>query len=90
VSAGGGTVSARGVCWKTSTGPTIADSKTSDGAGIGIYTSSLTGLLPKTTYYLRSYATNEVGTVYGSEVTFTTPEYTSLNTTKNGKKLLIK
>jgi uncharacterized protein (TIGR02145 family) len=33
----------------------------------------LTGLTPSTTYYVRAYATNNVGTAYGNEVTFTTP-----------------
>jgi uncharacterized protein (TIGR02145 family) len=33
----------------------------------------LTGLTPSTTYYVRAYATNSVGTAYGNEVTFTTP-----------------
>ena len=69
---GGATVSERGVCWATTASPTIAGSKTSDGTGTGTFTSNLTGLLPSTTYYVRSYATNTAGTAYGTEVTFTT------------------
>ncbi|MFA5972920.1 MAG: FISUMP domain-containing protein [Lentimicrobiaceae bacterium] len=68
---GGTAVTARGVCWSTSTNPTIADSKTSDGTGIGAFTSSITGLSPVTTYYVRAYATNSVGTAYGNELSFT-------------------
>jgi hypothetical protein len=71
-SVGGGTVSARGVCWSTTSGPTILDTKTTNGSGSGSFTSSLTGLSSSTTYYVRAYATNEGGTSYGSEVTFTT------------------
>ena len=41
--------------------------------GIGSYTSNLIGLTPATTYYVRAYATNNVGTAYGEERTFTTP-----------------
>ena len=67
------TVIARGVCWSTSQNPTVADSHTEDGTGTGSFISSLTGLMPNTTYYVRAYATNEVGTAYGSEVSFTTP-----------------
>jgi hypothetical protein len=76
---GGAAVTARGVCWSTSSGPTISDSHTTDGSGNGSYTSSLTGLSPGTTYYIRAYATNSVGTAYGNEVSFTTcytPIYT--------------
>jgi hypothetical protein len=65
-------VTARGVCWSTSHGPTTSSSKTSDGSGIGTFSSSLTGLLPSTTYYVRAYATNNTGTAYGNEMTFTT------------------
>jgi hypothetical protein len=32
----------------------------------------LAGLTPSTTYYVRAYATNSVGTAYGNEVSFTT------------------
>ncbi|MDM8556693.1 SBBP repeat-containing protein, partial [Desulfococcaceae bacterium HSG7] len=65
-------VTAKGVCWNTAGTPTTADSKTTDGTGTGAFTSSLTGLIPGTTYYVRAYATNSVGTAYGDEVNFTT------------------
>ena len=69
---GGSPVTARGVCWSTSPNPTITNSKTTDGAGTGIYSSTLTGLLPSTLYYVRSYATTTPGTGYGNEISFTT------------------
>lgn len=71
-SSGLSSVTARGVCWSTSAGPTIAESHTTDGSGIGSFTSVLTGLLSNTTYYVRAYATNSYGTAYGSDVQFTT------------------
>lgn len=64
---GGATVTARGVCWSTSGNPTISNSHTVDGSGIGNFTSTLTELTPNTTYYVRAYATNSNGTAYGSE-----------------------
>jgi len=66
------TVTVRGVCWSTGSTPTIDDSKTADGSGLGNYTSALTGLIPGTTYFVRAYATNSAGTGYGSAVSFTT------------------
>lgn len=69
---GGATVTARGVCWSTTTNPTIADSKTTNGSGTGSFTSSITGLSSGTLYYVRAYATNSVGTAYGSQISFTT------------------
>jgi len=71
-SEGGAPVTARGVCWSTSANPTTADTCTSDGTGTGAYTSSLTGLLPATTYYVRAYATNAGGTAYGDNLTLET------------------
>jgi len=71
---GGAAVTVRGICWNTSTAPTTALlTKTSDGAGIGTFVSSLTGLTVGTVYYVRAYATNSVGTSYGNEVNFTQP-----------------
>jgi len=73
VTADGGTaVTARGVCWSTSQDPATANSKTTDGTGVGTFTSNLTGLSPNTTYYVRAYATNSEGTAYGEQTTFTT------------------
>ena len=42
------------------------------GSGTGSFTCDLTNLQPNTTYYVRAYATNEVGTAYGEEMSFTT------------------
>jgi len=70
---GGATISSRGVCWSnTTSNPTIANTKTINGSGVGAYSSALTTLLPGTTYYVRAYATNSVGTAYGNIITFTT------------------
>lgn len=66
---GGATVTARGVCWSTNSNPTISlSTKTTNGSGTGTFTSSITGLTPNTTYYLRAYATNSLGTAYGNEL----------------------
>ena len=69
---GGAAITERGVCWGTSANPTIANSHTSDGPGIGFFVSTIIGLSPSTTYYLRSFATNSAITAYGEQVTFTT------------------
>lgn len=70
---GASNITSRGVCYSsTVTVPTIADPKTINGTGIGTFTSPLTGLTANTTYYIRAYATNGVGTAYGATRTFTT------------------
>jgi len=69
---GGSSVTSRGVCWNTSTNPTISNSKTSDGNGTGNFVSSIASLSANTKYYVRGYATNGIGTAYGNEVSFTT------------------
>ena len=69
---GGAEVIERGVCWSVSENPTTADNHTIDGTGLGTFTSNITNLTASTTYHVRAYATNSVGTVYGNEVSFTT------------------
>ncbi len=64
----------RGVCWNTIGSPTIADAHSSEPGSFGMsnFTAPLTGLSANTTYYVRSYATNTLGTGYGNEILFTT------------------
>ena len=66
------TITQRGVCWSTNASPSIADNKTSDGTDVGTYSSNITGLKPNTTYYVRAYSTNSVGTSYSATKPFTT------------------
>ncbi len=63
-----------GVVWNTTGTPTTTDSKTTDGpvSATGPFTSAMTLLAPGTTYYVRAYATNPVGTSYGLQKTFST------------------
>lgn len=66
-------ITMRGICWSTSKNPTIGlTTKTSDATVGGSFISNLTGLSPRTNYYLRAYATNRVGTAYGNQVSFST------------------
>ncbi len=77
LSNGGIPVSARGVCWSTSPGPTLASSKTVNRFGNGPYNSHITGLTPNTRYYVRAYATNSSGTSYGNQISFVTDSVTT-------------
>ena len=77
----GFSISARGVCWSTSPNPTIAlSTKTVNGSGIGFFNSTITGLTPSTTYFIRAYGTNSSGTAYGNEFSFTTQSIPSFPT----------
>lgn len=69
---GGPSVVSRGVCWSTAENPTITDSKTMDGKNIGSFRSALTRLSANTTYYVKAFATNSIGTAYGIQKSFTT------------------
>lgn len=71
---GGDPVISRGFCWSEFTGPTLSDQVVTSGAGTGDFTGALNNLDPSTTYYVRSFAINSVGTVYGNELTFTTKD----------------
>jgi hypothetical protein len=80
---GGASINSRGIVWNTSINPTIAlSTKTNSGTGTGTFSESITGLSTSTVYYVRTYATNANGTVYGNEISFTTTGVTpSLTTT---------
>jgi len=69
---GGAQITERGFCWSKTTNPTITDTKVVVGSGTGTFTKDISGLDANTTYYVRAYATNIFGTVYGNEQIFTT------------------
>ncbi len=69
---GGSIVTARGFCWSTNSNPSVSDNKSSEGTGVGSFSSIITGLLPNQTYYFKSYATNSIGTAYGVQISVTT------------------
>lgn len=69
----GGTILDKGICWNTSTNPTISNSHNHEGSGSSSFTSDLTGLSSSTTYYVRAFVQNEnLNIVYGDNVSFTT------------------
>jgi hypothetical protein len=72
VSDGGAIVTSRGVCWSTASNPTIFNNKVLAGSGSGTFSCNITGLTANTTYHVRAFATNSVGTAYGADSTFIT------------------
>jgi hypothetical protein len=73
-SEGGGIISNRGVCWSDKPNPTINDQKGNIAEATADFSVSITNARPNTTYYLRAFATNEIGTGYGDLKTFTSSE----------------
>ncbi|MBQ7489826.1 MAG: fibrobacter succinogenes major paralogous domain-containing protein [Bacteroidales bacterium] len=73
VSAGSTGVIASGVCWSLNQNPSLGNFYTTDGTSIDTFISHPSGLTSGTTYYVRAYATNSVGTSYGNPIMFTTP-----------------
>lgn len=69
---GGSDIIARGVCWNKDREPTVTDDKTIDSAGIGIFTSKISGLSSNSAYLVRAYASNSYGTAYGPIKSFYT------------------
>lgn len=70
---GGTAVTARGICWSITPNPTVeSNTESSESTGSGSFVSRLADLTASTTYYVRAYATNSVGTAYGNEVRFAT------------------
>jgi len=72
VSDGGSEITSRGICWNTTSNPTIANQRTLNGNGAGSFISNITLLMPGTYYTIRAYATNRAGTGYGNELSFVT------------------
>ncbi|MEN8246965.1 MAG: hypothetical protein ABFS43_18905, partial [Thermodesulfobacteriota bacterium] len=65
---------AHGFCWNTAGSPTIADQRIDLGLPmtLGPFVATLADLVPGTTYFVRAFATNQAGTVYGEDLSFET------------------
>jgi len=61
-----------GVCWSSSPYPNLDGEHSSNSDLTGEFIDVLSGLTPNTTYYVRAYATNGVGTTYGYQRVFST------------------
>lgn len=68
VSNGNAPLTERGIVWATHLRPTIKDSKYTAGTSVGQFYAQMSGLVPASKYYVRSYATNCLGTTYGNEM----------------------
>ena len=77
ISNGGAAVTSYGVCYATTSFPTTSNTTVAVGSGTGSFSTSISGLNSSTTYYVRAYATNSVGTSYGNNDTLITPATTT-------------
>jgi uncharacterized protein (TIGR02145 family) len=68
---GGLTITDKGFCYSTYPNPTILENYVSVGGGNGQFTTMLPNMVDGTTYFVRAYATNMLGTSYGQQVSFT-------------------
>lgn len=67
-------ITARGICWSAMHIPTIADAKIESGNGVGNFSTSVSGLSPRTVFYMRAYAVNGAGVGYGEALLFVTQQ----------------
>jgi uncharacterized protein (TIGR02145 family) len=78
---GGTMVYDRGIYYGTSSSPETSGTKLQIGSGTGSFTRRINGLSENTTYYVRAYAMNEIGTSYGDEINFITKDGIAVLTT---------
>ena len=71
---GGSAILERGIVWSTSPNPTILDNKVAGtGTTVETFTQTYTIPNPYTYIYVRTYATNAIGTGYGTDLYFILP-----------------
>jgi hypothetical protein len=71
---GGSAILERGIVWSTSPDPTILDNKVAGtGTAVETFTQTYTIPNPYTYIYVRTYATNAIGTGYGTDLYFILP-----------------
>jgi len=69
-------ITSRGLVWSLTESPTISnnDGMSDEGKWAGEFHSQMFSLLPATRYFVRAYAENRHGLIYGNQVSFTTLE----------------
>ncbi len=72
LSEGGAVVTERGIVYSSYSNPTVSGPKVALSSGEGIFSTTLTDLVPGTNYYVRAYAINEKGVAYGQQIRFIT------------------
>lgn len=61
-----------GICWSINLNPTLVDSFVLSDSIVGLFSLTINNLEANTTYYIRAFATNNIGTAYGPNKVFTT------------------
>jgi hypothetical protein len=86
---GGGTILTCGIAWGTTYNPTWADNIVTTDVFAGLFTLNITGLETGKTYYVRSYAVNDLGTGYGNCISFVAGNASTNPENKNNVHLYI-
>jgi hypothetical protein len=77
---GGSTITERGTVIAVTANPTTADTKDTSAGTTGAFTTTIAALTKGTTYHVRAYAINAIGTSYGADVEFTTIDDPTIST----------
>jgi hypothetical protein len=84
---GNDTATIKGFCWGTNAEPTVENEHIEIDTISAAYTYRLANLIDETQYYVRAYAQNKIGLVYGETKSFTTqsalPPTVSINEVTN-------
>lgn len=75
---GGCPITEKGICWSTNLNPVATDNKIVVSGDALIFTCEIKDLQVNTSYHVRAFATNEKGTSYGADMSFTTVAADSL------------
>lgn len=81
---GGAVLLTKGICWATTTNPTILNNNLVDNGVSNTFISQIPNLLPNTTYYIKTYSSNFIGLTYSTVLTYkntiTLPQIITTNT----------
>jgi uncharacterized protein (TIGR02145 family) len=76
----------KGICYSISSNPDLNDNLVKDISGTGQFYSSISGLSPSTTYYIRVYTKTEDGIFFSSQQSFKTLDVNYLTDSRDEQK----